>query len=458
MRILLVRPPRIKQSITVSDFMFSEPLGLEMIYGILKVDHIVEIFDMMVEKISLTEKLRDFKPDIVGITSLCIDVNKVTELGMEIKEFDKTIITVVGGTQSYLNPQAYYNEFIDHIFKYSTSENLELFYNQIGISILAIPIDGILSRQFNYKSTEKNSRNEYLLPDRSSTEKYRNQYSYFGYRPAAIMEFGMGCEKTCDFCLRWRIEGAREKLIDLEITRNDLIQIKEPTIMFIDNDFFANEEKILCFINLVKELNINKNFIVYGSVNGIIKYKSLIEEFAKLGLRAVLVGYESFKDSELVKYKKKSTIDDNYKAAKLLRDMNVDVWASFMAHPDWDVNDFRVLRKYIKSLKPQISSISPLTPFPNLPLYKEYEDRLLYDADDYEKWSFGQVMIRPSKISLRKYYWELLKTNLYVNLFTNKNTEMLRHFGIRNVLRLLIGSLGSFRKYIKLMYTAVDSN
>lgn len=458
MRILLVRPPRIKQSITVSDFMFSEPLGLEMIYGILKVDHLVEIFDMMVEKIRLTEKLRDFKPDIVGITSLCIDVNKVVELGMEIKEFDKTIITVVGGTQSYLNPQAYYNEFIDHIFKYSTRENLELFYNQIGISNLAMPIDGVLSRQFNYKLTEKNSRNEYLLPDRSSTEKYRNQYSYFGYRPAAIMEFGMGCEKTCDFCLRWRIEGAREKLIDLEITRSDLIQIKEPTIMFIDNDFFANEEKLLSFINLIKELNINKNFIVYGSVNGIIKYKDSIEEFAKLGLKAVLVGYESFKDSELMIYKKKSTTDDNYKAAKILRDMNVDVWASFMAHPDWDVNDFKSFRKYIKSLKSQISSISPLTPFPNLPLYKEYEDRLLYSADDYEKWSFGQVMIKPSKISLRKYYWELLKTNLYVNLFTNKKTEMLRHFGIYNVWRLLIGSLGSFRKYIKLMYTAVDNN
>ena len=35
MKILLVRPPRIKQAITLGNFMFSEPLGLEMIrkYG-----------------------------------------------------------------------------------------------------------------------------------------------------------------------------------------------------------------------------------------------------------------------------------------------------------------------------------------------------------------------------------------------------------------------------------------
>lgn len=457
MRILLIRPPRIRQSITVSDFMFSEPLGLEMIYGILKVDQTVEIFDMMIEKISLKEKLMDYKANVVGITSLCIDVNKVNELGMEIKEFDQTIITLVGGSQSYLNPEAYYNKFIDHIFQYTTRENLSLFYSEIALDKLSRPIDGILSRQFNFKSTGKNCRNEYLLPDRSSTEKYRSHYSYFGYRPAAIMEYGIGCEKTCDFCLRWRIEGAREQLIPIDIIKEDLIQIKEPTIMFIDNDFFANEEKIFSFLNLIKELKLNKNFIVYGSVNGIIKHKDIIGKFAKCGLKAVLVGYESFKDSELVKYKKKSTTDDNYTAAKILKELNVDVWASFMAHPDWDKEDFKKFRRYINSLKPQISSINPLTPFPNLPLYKEYEDRLLYRADDYEKWSFGQVMIKPSKISLRAYYWELLKTNLYVNLFTNRKTDMLRHFGVLNVYRLLRGSLASFKKYIVLMFGDIDN-
>lgn len=456
MKILLIRPPRIKQAITLSDFMFSEPLGLEMIYGILEVDHMVDIFDMMIEKISLEEKLIDYKPDTVGITSLCIDVNKVNEMVKKIKKFDSTIITIVGGTQSYLNPDAYYNKFVDHIFQYTTSENLKMFYNKTGN--LSEPIDGILSRQFNFKSTGKKGRNEYLLPNRGSTKKYRNQYSYFGYRPAAIMEFGTGCEKVCDFCLRWRIEGAKESIIDLDIIQEDLLQIKEPTIMLIDNDFFANEEKIRLFLDLIKDLKMDKNFIVYGSVKGIIQYEDLIKEFVELGLKAVLVGYESFKESELVKYKKKSTVDDNYKAARILKDIGVDVWASLMAHPDWDKEDFKHFRKYVKSLEPQISSINPLTPFPNLPIYNEYEDRLLYRADDYEKWSFGQVIIKPSKMNLRKYYWELLKTNIYVNLFINKKTEMLKHFGFKNVIRLVIGSLDSFKKYVVLMVRAVDKN
>lgn len=94
MKVLLVRPPRIKQAITVSDFMFSEPLGLEMIYGVIKEDHDVEIFDMMIETMELTEKLNSYNPDVLGITSLCIDVNKVIELCVEAKRVDKRIITV----------------------------------------------------------------------------------------------------------------------------------------------------------------------------------------------------------------------------------------------------------------------------------------------------------------------------------------------------------------------------
>ncbi len=450
MKILLVRPPRIKQAITLSDFMFSEPIGLEMIYGALKDNYEVEIFDMMIESMSLSNKIKEFKPKAIGITSLCIDVKKVIELCSESKKADENIVTIVGGTQTYLNAESFFNDDVDHIFEYTNKENLETFYNSICFGKIQL-IDGIRSKALEYQSTGKVGRNEYMLPDRTSTKKYRSEYSYFGYRPAAITEFGTGCEKVCDFCLRWRIEGAKEKLIDIELTKKDLASIKEPTIMFMDNDFFSSKEKIETLINLIKEFNLKKNYIMYASVSGIIKYKEHIQALAELGLKALLVGYETFDDNELIKYKKKSTTTDNYLAAEILREAKIDVWASFMAHPDWSKNDFKLFRAYIKELKPQITSISPLTPFPNLPLYKDYENRLIYKINDYEKWSFGQVMIKPSQLSLRRYYYELLKTNLYVNLFVNKNTEMIKKFGITNIMRILMGSAKAVNKYIKLM-------
>jgi len=60
-------------------------------------------------------------------------------------------------------------------------------------------------------------------------------------------------------------------------------------------------------------------------------------------------------------------------------------------------------------------------------------------------------MIKPSQISLRRYYYELLLTNLYVNIFVNKNTEMIKKFGFKNIIRIFLGSLKAAKKYIILM-------
>ncbi len=445
MRILLVRPPRIRQAITLSNFMFSEPLGLEMIYGVLEFDHIVEIFDMMVDKLSIEEKISEFKPDTIGITSLCIDVFKVIDLCNKIKEHDNSITTFVGGTQALLSPQSFFHPSIDYVFNYTTKGNLLKFVNGDK------SIEGIYFKENSFKDVFQKDKNEYMLPNRNSTNKYRSQYSYFGYRPAAIMEYGLGCESRCNFCLRWRIEGYKEFEIDKAITIEDLKNIKEDTIMFIDNDFLASREKLEGFLKIIKEFKLKKNYIIYGSVKGVIESQETLKDFASLGLKAILIGYETFKDEELEHYNKKITAKSNLKASRILKDLKIDVWASFMAHPDWDKNDFKQFRKYIKKVNPQITTINPLTPFPGLPLYEEFKERIMFKAEDYEKWSFGQLIIRPSKISVRTYYYELMITYLYVNLFVNGNTNMLKKFGAKNVFRIIIGAIKASNNYIKLM-------
>ncbi len=92
-----------------------------------------------------------------------------------------------------------------------------------------------------------------------------------------------------------------------------------------------------------------------------------------------------------------------------------------------------------------------LTPFPGLPLYSIYKDRLLHAKEDYGRWSFGEVLIRPSKLSLRKYYYEILKTILYINLVTNNPGYMVEKFGLKTLFRISIGSIKVFLRYIVIM-------
>lgn len=454
MRVLLVRPPRIKQSIALGEFMYSEPIGLEMVFAMLEKEHQVEILDLMAENIKIEDKLSEYKPHIVGITSLCIDVEAVRLLTKCIKAFDKEIFTFVGGTQAFLNSEAFFVETVDHVFKYTSTENMKVLFKFLSNHENPPLIDGICSRINSFKTTDRHCVNEYIHPNRESTAKYRKEYSYFGYKPCAIMGTAQGCEKHCNFCLRWRIEGGHINYFPLEFVEAEIKSIKEESIMIFDNDFLHNGERLIAFCDFLEKEKIKKNFICYGSVNSILKNKEAVKRFHELGLQAVIVGYETFKDEELNIYNKKSSVEDNLEASSFMREIKLDVWASFIIHPDWDKLDFKKFRSFLKLLRSQVSTTSPLTPFPNLPMYEEYKDRLIIHKEDYEAWSFGQVSIKPSRMRLRNYYYEILKTNLYINLVSNNIGYMVHKFGFGRVLRLGLGSINLFFKYIKLMVKA----
>ncbi|KPU44822.1 radical SAM superfamily protein [Oxobacter pfennigii] len=450
MKILLVRPPRVKQAVTLGEFMFCEPIGLEMVYAVLMDRHEIKILDMMIEN-TLEKELETFKPHVVGITSLCIDVNMVKSIACKVKEINSGIIVIAGGTQAFLNLSSFYDINIDHVFKYTTRDNLNLLFDALESKKELHLIDGIHSKVNQYRSTNVFGRNEYIIPNRLSTQKYRQHYSYLGYKPCAIMQTSLGCSSNCDFCLRWRIEGAKENDIDLECVMNQIKDIQEDSIMFYDNNFLNNRDRLEKFCDLIEQNNIVKNFICYGSVKSIISHPETIKRLGKCGLKAVLVGYETFSEKELADYKKKSTVEDNYKASKILKEAKIDCWASFMLHPDWDTKDFKNFRSFVKKLKPEITTFCPLTPFPNLPMYQKYKDRLLLRIEDYEMWSFSKVSIKPSKISLSRYYFEILKFILFVNLRLNSASYMINRFGFMTLIRITKGSIKILPLYIKLM-------
>jgi len=460
MRVLLVRPPRMKQSINLGEVMYSEPIGLEMVYTVLENDHEVEIFDMMAENKDLIEKIKDYAPDIVGLTSLCIDVEPVLSMAEKIKEYKEDIEIVAGGTQAFFSPESFYSSYIDHVMKFTTEQNLNALFKYIELKLKkenrllesdAPMIDGVHSRVNGFKSTEVKGRNQYIKPNRKSTEKYRGEYSYFGYKPAAIMGTAQGCSKGCDFCLRWRLEGYSESYFDIDSVKNEIREIKEPTIMIFDNDFLHSKDRINQICDFLEEENINKNFICYASVKSILENKVEIERFVSLGLKAALVGYETFKEDDLKSYKKGSTTNDSIKCSMFTKEIGLDIWASFIFHPDWTKKDFKDFRRYIKILDPEISTFSPLTPFPGLPLYERYRERLLFPKEDYEKWSFGQVVIKPQNMSLRQYYIEILKTIIYVNTVRNNIFYITKKFGFLSLFRLAKGSFGLLGKYSKLI-------
>ena len=414
MKILLIRPPRIKNAISIGYLMYCEPLGLEMLSTILKPKNEIEIFDMIVDKQKLITKLKNYKPNVVGITSIGIDVEIIKKMSHLIKNFNSKIIIIIGGTQTFLDESVFFNKYIDHVVKYTNKNNIsKLFYH---INTNPPKINGIFSKINNFKGTKIQGYNEYIFPDRKSTKKYRKHYSYYDYQPVAIMQTSQGCSNRCNFCLRWKLEGHNERYFNFNSIKKEIKSINEKTIMIFDNDFLHEKKRLAKLCNFLEQEKINKNFICYGTVKSILKNKKEIERFSKLGLVSVLVGFESFNDKELKFYGNKNTNNDNFKANELLKKLNIKTYASFILNPNWNKKSFKKFRKNIKLFNADITSISPLQPFYGSSIYNKYKNRLIVPIHDYKSWNLGTVVIKPSKMKLSSFYFQILITIIYLNL------------------------------------------
>lgn len=451
MKVLLVRTARPKQAITLGEFMFAEPIGLECVGGVLKERHDVEILDLMAEPVSLEKALRERQPEVVGLTSLCVDVTSVLDAARLVKQVLPSAEVLVGGSQAVLQPQSFFHEAVDHVFACTNRENLLALLDAIGAGTGVPALPGIASRVLGFRMKGPREINACLVPDRSLTARWRHQYSYFGYRPCALLQTSRGCHSRCHFCLRWVIEGARELDEPLAAILEQIASIAEPSIMIFDNDFLHDPERLRGFCDGLEARQIRKNFICYASVRSILRAGDQVERFARLGLRAVLVGYEFPRQEELDAFRKPIQVEDSVAAAEKLRRCGVDCWASVILHPDWGREEFALLRQFLRTVRPQTTSPVPLTPFPGSVIAKDFEDRLLFPPEDYEKWSFSQVVIRPSKLSLRAYYWEILKLNYFINFQLNDPAWLRQRFGTATFLRIAKGSIRFGWRYLKLM-------
>lgn len=167
--------------------------------------------------------------------------------------------------------------------------------------------------------------------------------------PEVNLQGSRGCYGGCTFCYinpfygqgsRWR--GRTPENIVAEI---DGIMAERGIrdFYFTDPNFFgpgrSGQERALRLADLLKTRNIR--FGIEGRVNDI--HDETIKALADAGLRHILVGLESGKDSSLRRMNKMTTVAQNEAAVRILRKHGIEPNIGFiMFEPDATLEDIRV--------------------------------------------------------------------------------------------------------------------
>jgi radical SAM superfamily enzyme YgiQ (UPF0313 family) len=124
---------------------------------------------------------------------------------------------------------------------------------------------------------------------------------------------------------------------------------------------------------------------------------------------------------------KGSSEEDNREAVRVLHDLDLEIYASFVVRPEFTREDFTAFKKYCRRLNLNFASFSVLTPLPGTEYYDEVRDRLL--TDDYDYFDFIHTVL-PTRLGIVDFY------NEYAGLYRNavslrSGLSLLARFPIR---------------------------
>ncbi len=390
MKILLVMPAPFEPGrLGLENVLWlSEPVALTSLAAMVP-NHEVRILDMRLEPdMELNRVLLEFRPDIVGTTSMttdCYQAKAVLQLAKGV--LGPNCFTIVGGHHPTLAPGDFYDQAVDALcIGEGELTFLELVSHlQRGKSKTDLAhIPGLQFRKETgeYATSPKRSQNweleKFPLPARHLIPvRYRQEYFFCTANPMASIETSRGCSYNCNFCAIWEFYERKTRFLSAGAICDRLETIPEKFVFFLDDNFLTKKSRLEALCDEIQKRRIKKYFGIQGRSDFVAENPDLMRRLRDAGLMMVLSGFESNDDNALEALRKDSTRNQNKEAAKILRRLGIVSTGIFMVRQDFEEADFDRLFETINEMGIAIPLVTILTPLPGTELWRKREKDLL---------------------------------------------------------------------------------
>lgn len=405
MKVLLINPPCGVRTIGLKNLTKIEPLNLELLGATLKGRHEVRLVDMEVAPKDLSRVLKDFKPDIAGVTSEVVHVETAKQALSVVRLSAPDCLTVVGGHHPTVWPQDFLDSRIDLIVQGEGTESFAEIcdtYAQGGTSFSHIA--GLMIRDGDQLVATAHrplplNLDHQPMPDRSLTKKYRSSYYYLWEKRIAAVRSSVGCSFPCIFCSPRIYSKGGFIARSPELLIEEIAGLEEDFIYLCDDHAFHDPERMHKLVDMILSAGIKKRYFTYARVDSIVENKELFALWARAGLQLVMSGLESLDYEALKRTGKRVEKGQDIEALGILRDLGIGMSAGFLVEDNFTARDFALIDDFVKQHPAIIlTEYTPLTPLPGTPLHRKVEDEIITkDRQFYDLQHFMMPTRTPTK-------------------------------------------------------------
>lgn len=446
------------------------PLSLAYISNALMKNHRVEILDLAVKKWNLTQ-LEELLPEyshinVIGLTGLITEYENIKNISKLFKKYypDKPII--LGGAFATSMPcEIIERTPVDIIVAGEGELTVKELFDKLSNKEDISTVSGIcFKKDGKFIST---GPREYItdldsidIPSRKgfNIEHYfRNSpLVMFGSRKTLNMITSRGCPYNCFYCdkgtwgNRCRVRSPENIVKEVEYL---IDTFGVDSIVFHDDTFNINNERLLEFCDLLIDKNIRINWSSNCRVNNMTL--EIAKKMRRAGCRMIAYGIESGNQDILDSMKKGVKLPQVSRAIRATRQAGIIPFAYLMI--GWFDETREQVMDTIRFCMDNrlIGDFSFFTPVPHTPaFFKVQEERKLLDADavlsNWGKWHLQKMvnvssmtdneLINLKRQAERKILWDNLTNNIFLYIkalgifsFLREIARRIIRYGIKGI-------------------------
>jgi radical SAM superfamily enzyme YgiQ (UPF0313 family) len=375
------------------------PLGLAYIAAILEKEFDVKIFDCVAMRWNLDkygEELKNFSPDIIGITAMTPILSSAAAVAKTTKQILPNAKIVLGGPHITLLAEETMKEISE--IDFGVMGEGEYVMQNLAFALRdgkALDFKGIIYRKEG--KLVNNGRSDLIqdldaLPFPARHLLPIDRYTKIMGEPKKFvtMMTARGCPYNCIFCAKAMFGRIyRERSVKNVIEEIDQLKkeygIKE--IVFYDDSFTLNKNRIMKLCDEMIKLDYNIKWKCETRVN--LVDEKLLKKMKEAGCYVIAYGIESGVQKNLDFLAKGVKLEDIQKGVKMTKDAGIEVEAYLIIGiPGETKEEVEETIRFAKELDVDYVQFSILTPLPDTELYKYAKEHGLIREVNWSKFSY----------------------------------------------------------------------
>jgi anaerobic magnesium-protoporphyrin IX monomethyl ester cyclase len=339
---------------------------------------------------TLAPILDEYRPDIVGLTSVAQSYCQALEIARLVKDSQCAPPVVLGGPHvTFIAKECLHRHpYIDYVLLFDAEQSIVELCEALraGGGDALRNVSGLCYRshdgypRVNAPAPPVMDLDTLGRPDRSIFDLQ----SYLDYDYETVVMTARGCPSRCAFCsttaagrnVRWN--GCEHVCDELE----EIVSLGFRSIFFGDDTFSGNASRVIAICEKIQERGLAVPWT--SNMRALDAQPAVLAAMRAAGAYRVFMGFESIQKETLRLVKKGGTPERMIEKARLVKSAGLELHASFIVGAPGDTDEsLAATLDYVRLLDPTVATFNVIEPRPGTDLYHNSERYGVIIPDPY---------------------------------------------------------------------------